>query len=107
MSDTPAKCPGAPAWNTINAGEKAVWLPANEIIERSYKEEPRHDRDAILVGSDFLDGGEIGLPRSAPHRGYGNVLLSELRGLAKQLRPDIVDFENRVFYEIKSERNAI
>jgi hypothetical protein len=32
----------------------------------------------------------------------GNLLLRHLRGIRAQRRPDIIDFTNRVFYEIKS-----
>src|SRR5262249_40181456 len=50
---------------------------------------------------------DIQLPRGVPNRAYGNALLAELRGLEKQRRPDIVDFTDSVFYEIKTSRTAI
>jgi hypothetical protein len=92
-------CPGRP----ISAADRSIWLPANEAIEIAYKEDPRirGHADAILFGSQF-ENRDIQLPKGAPNKRYGNKLLSRLRGISNQRRPDIIDFSGRVFYEIKS-----
>jgi hypothetical protein len=45
---------------------------------------------------------EVRLPKGAPNQRFRNLLLEQLRGLERQRRPDIIDFTNRAFYEIKS-----
>lgn len=93
-------CPGA----RISAGDRSIWMPANEAIELAYKNAPenRAHADAIFFGSQF-ENIDVRLPNGAPNKRYGNLLLGKLRGLVKQRRPDIIDFYNRVFYEIKSD----
>lgn len=101
-------CPGEPAWEVIPAGDQEIYDPANKIIEAAYLFEKADHADSILVGSQFTYGGklEIQLPRGAPNKAFGNHLLGELRGIVQQLKPDIVDFKERVFYEIKTARDA-
>lgn len=92
------QCPGTP----IDAGDELIWRAANQAIESKYKGATGHQEDAILVGSDFERIQQIALPRGAPNSRFGNLLLQELRGLVNQNKPDIVDFRNRKFYEIKT-----
>ena len=81
----------------------------NWAIEIAYKNDPQIEdhADALFLGSQY-DGERFGtdvlLPRGAPNQAFGNMLLSRLRGLQNQRRPDIIDFEKRVFYEIKTPR---
>ncbi len=97
-------CPKPPIWNHLSAGPQAIWLPANQAIESAYAS--AHSTNSVLFGSQFLTGADIRLPSGAPNKAYGNELLAELRGIQAQLRPDIIDFDERVFYEIKTEENA-
>jgi hypothetical protein len=97
-------CPKPPIWNHLSAGPQSVWLAANQAIESAYS--AAHSTNSVLFGSQFLTGADIRLPGGAPNKAYGNKLLAELRGLQAQLRPDIIDFDERVFYEIKTEENA-
>ncbi len=92
-------CPGT----RISAADRSIWMPANEAIEIAYKEAPgnRKHADAIFFGSQF-ENSDVRLPKGAPNKRFTNLLLSKLRGIRNQRRPDIIDFENRVFYEIKS-----
>jgi Domain of unknown function (DUF4157) len=94
-------CPGTPL---KDLKPKEINLPANQVIERAYKADPRNigHANGILVGSDFDGGREILLPRGAPNQRFGNMLLKELRGLVRQRQPDIIDFVSREIYEIKS-----
>jgi Domain of unknown function (DUF4157) len=97
-------CPKPPIWKHLSAGTQAIWLPANQAIELAYRSS--HATHSVLFGSEFLTGADIRLPSGAPNKAYGNRLLAELRGMQAQLRPDIIDFDERVFYEIKTEDNA-
>lgn len=97
-------CPKPPIWNHLSAGPQSIWLPANQAIESAYRS--ARATNSVLFGSEFLTGADIRLPSGAPNKAYGNKLLAELRGLQAQLRPDIIDFDERVFYEIKTEENA-
>lgn len=101
-------CPGEPVWSVISAGPQEIYQPANQVIEAAYLLQKADHKDSILLGSQFIYGGnqEIQLPKGAPNKAFGNYLLKELRGIAQQLKPDIVDFKERVFYEIKSARDA-
>lgn len=92
-------CPGVP----VSAANQAVWMPANEAIEIAYREDARHrtHSNAIFYGSQF-ENRDVLLPAGVPNKKFGNILLKRLRGLVKQRRPDIIDFHERVFYEIKA-----
>lgn len=81
----------------------------NWALEIAYKNDPeiRDHVDALFFGSQYEGerfGTDVLLPRGAPNKAFGNMLLTRLRGLANQRRPDIIDFKNRVFYEIKTPR---
>jgi hypothetical protein len=84
-------------------------IGGNWAIELAYKTDPQiQDHvDALFFGSQY-DGERFGtdvlLPKGAPNKAFGNMLLTRLRGLANQRRPDIIDFKKRVFYEIKTPR---
>jgi hypothetical protein len=99
-------CPGSPDYNIIDAFPKEIYEPANEAIEKAYREAKRLHGDAIFFGSQFETGRDVLLPRGARNKAFGNELLRRLRGLQAQLRPDIIDFEERVFYEIKTAKTA-
>jgi hypothetical protein len=92
-------CPGV----RVSAANVAVYQPANRAIELAYVAAPANigHIDAILFGSQF-ETRDIRLPKGAPNKRFGNFLLDRLRGLRNQRRPDIIDFHERVFYEIKS-----
>ena len=97
-------CPRPPVWKHISAGPREIWLPANQAIETAYR--GAKPKNSIIFGSEFLTGADIRLPSGAPNKAFGNMLLAEMRGIQAQLRPDIIDFDERVFYEIKTEDNA-
>ena len=103
-------CPGPPDWEIISAGPKEVYGPANDAIEAAYRNDPRNAKHSVLFGSQFQYGGDprggIGLPQGAPDRKTGDALLSRFRGLQRQRAPDIMDFTDRVFYEIKTPNYA-
>jgi hypothetical protein len=92
-------CPGIP----ISAGAQAIWLPANDAIEMAYKEHPNNRRhlNALFFGSQF-ENRDVLPPSGVPNKKFAETLLRRLRGLQNQRRPDIIDFQDRVFYEIKS-----
>lgn len=114
------KCPGA----RYNASEPAVWMAANAAIEQAYLEDPSRRNHSVFFGSDYDNSllkigpegpravpnrrpwreGPAGvlLPKGVKEKRFGNLLLDQLRGLERQRRPDIIDFTDRVFYEIKS-----
>jgi hypothetical protein len=103
------KCLNDPDWKRIDATPQTVWGPANDAIERSYKDS--HSSHAILTGSQFEYGGKPGssgiqLPKGAPHKKSGDKLLKHFLGVSRQLAPDVVDFTDRVFYEIKTNQYA-
>jgi len=107
----------------VSAAERPLWMAANEAIELAYKNDPAKKNHVVLFGSDFEDSllkigpecpkpvpnrrpfrpgtAEINLPKGTGER-FGRILLQELRGLARQRRPDIIDFTERAFYEIKT-----
>ena len=101
-------CPKPPLWVPISAQKPEIWLTANNAIELSYKES--HSNNVLIFGGDFRTGETITLPRNAKlsdtDRRFGNQLLLELAGLQWQLRPDIIDFTQRKFYEIKTAQYA-
>lgn len=103
-------CPAAPDWEPESAAERWIYDPANKLIEDAYKADHRKSKGRVLVGSQFLYGGSpnygITLPRGPDgeeDRSAG-AFLGELRGIARQLAPDIIDFEERAIYEIKTPR---
>ena len=84
-------------------------IGGNWAIELAYKTDPqiRDHVDALFFGSQYEGerfGTDVLLPKGAPNKAFGNMLLTRLRGLANQRRPDIIDFKQRVFYEIKTPR---
>jgi Domain of unknown function (DUF4157) len=100
-------CPGEPVFETIDAGPAEIYLPANQAIEADYLAAHLDHADSIFFNSSFSAAEDVRLPRGAPNKRFGNLLLAKLRGISNQLRPDIIDFKEHSFYEIKSERNAI
>ncbi len=102
------QCPQPPDWISISAKPYEIWLTANYAIELAYKNS--HQGHVMIFGGDFITGHDIALPRdtnlSDIDRRFGNQLLHELRGLQWQLRPDIIDFTERKFYEIKTAKYA-
>jgi Domain of unknown function (DUF4157) len=105
---TEPKCPDPPEWIPISAQREEIWLTANTAIELAYKNS--HAGHVMIFGGDFGLGQTITLPRDARlsdiDRRFGNQLLLELKGLMWQLRPDIIDFTERKFYEIKTAEYA-
>jgi hypothetical protein len=99
-------CPGRPTWRPIEAGAKEIWEPANTAIEDAYLKTKGAHRDAIFFGSQFVTGRDVLLPKGARNKSFGNELLRQMRGIQAQNRPDIIDFEERVFYEIKTAKSA-
>jgi len=85
----------------VSARPKSVWLAANQAIEAAYLAD--HFGHDILLGSQ-VEPGNFGafLPRGAANGDWANAFLSQLLGIQKQLAPDIIDFTDRVIYEIKS-----
>ena len=84
-------------------------IGGNWAIEMAYKNDPQiQDHvDALFFGSQYEGerfGTDVLLPKGAPNKAFGDMLLTRLRGLTNQRRPDIIDFKNRVFYEIKTPR---
>jgi hypothetical protein len=103
-----AICPSLP-YVPISAKSKEVYGPANEAIELAYLNDPRHKNQAVLSGSQFEYGGnkEIRLPKGTSDRKASDAILSRLRGLVKQRAPDIMNFTERTFYEIKTPDFAV
>jgi len=99
-------CPGFPAYQVISAGAREIYGPANEAIEGNYLATHPASTNSILFGSQFISGRDIRVPQGAPNKRFANHLLENLRGISQQLRPDIIDFDRRVFYEIKTEQYA-
>jgi hypothetical protein len=85
-------------------------MAANLAIEEVYRME--NGDHGVLFGSQFEEGfaaagiqREIRLPERAPNKEFGNYLLEQLRGpRGGPRKPDIVDFNDRAFYEIKPVR---
>jgi len=99
-------------------------MAANAAIEQAYLDDPSRRNHSVFFGSDFDNSllkigpegpravpnrrpwreGPAGvlLPKGVKEKRFGNLLLDQLRGLERQRRPDIIDFTDRVFYEIKS-----
>lgn len=82
-------------------------IGGNWAIELAYKQAHEDHADALFFGSQYEGerfGADVLLPKGAPNKAFGDMLLSRLRGLQNQRRPDIIDFKRRVFYEIKTPR---
>ena len=102
-----AECPTPPLWRPTTARPTPISKAANKAIEEAYRDQ--HGSHAVLVGSDFEEGfaargimREIRLPHNAPNKEFGDYLLENLKGRRGGPRkPDIVDFNDRAFYEIK------
>ena len=101
------KCPGEPVFETISALPKEVHLPANQAIEADYLRAHQDHAAAIFFNSQFTPSQDVRLPRGAPNKRFGDLLLEKLRGISYQLRPDIIDFRDHSFYEIKTEAHAV
>jgi hypothetical protein len=104
-------CPRAPFWRPIiGKPSTEVTKAANLAIEEAYRTEKGDSR--ALFGSQFEEGfderripREIRLPYDAPNKEFGDELLEQLRGpKGGPRKPDIVDFRDRAFYEIKPVR---
>ncbi|MGA5316912.1 DUF4157 domain-containing protein [Streptomyces pseudogriseolus] len=99
-------CPAPPRWQPESAVPVTIYGPANRLLERTYRAAHARRRDQILVGSDFLYGGNpesgITLPRGAEDAEFARDFLAEFRGVRRQRAPDIIDFRARTIYEIKT-----
>jgi hypothetical protein len=85
---------------------RKYWLPANSVIEAAYPYKKR-----TFLGSEYAQGRGYGTLLPKGFGGYDadelekrNQFLDQFRGIEQQLRPDIIDFGNQVFYEIKTYR---
>lgn len=83
---------------------RKYWLPANSAIEAAYPNKKR-----TFFGSQYTQGRGYGTLLPKGFGGYDadelakrNQFLDQFRGIEQQLRPDIIDFGNSVFYEIKT-----
>jgi hypothetical protein len=92
-------CPGPPRWIPASASAPEIYLAANALLEAEYKR--THQNNAVLFGSQF-ENRDILMPRGTADRALANAILREYRGIARQLRPDIIDFTEHVIYEIKT-----
>jgi hypothetical protein len=96
---------------SISAHPRDVWMTANQAIELAYKNSDEHGshRPEILTGSDFEYGGNhsVGLPQGAAGGAAANSFLARFLGIRRQLAPDIIDFRERVIYEIKTLGGAV
>jgi hypothetical protein len=104
------RCPGPPEWWPIeDLSNPALWGPANTAIELAYLADPQNAGHAVLLGSQFNvgPGRDIQLPRGVPNRKLANQFLSKFRGISNQLAPDIMDFTDRTFYEIKTRSGVL
>lgn len=99
-------CPAPPEWQPERAAPRTIYGPANRLLERIYRATHAGPKEQILVGSDFLYGGNpdygITLPKDAQDAEFAQDFLGELRGLRRQRAPDIMDFTARTIYEIKT-----
>lgn len=99
-------CPAPPHWQPESAAPMTIYGPANRRLEQTYRAAHPGSRDQILVGSDFLYGGNpesgITLPRTAEDAEFAQDFLAEYRGVRRQRAPDIIDFTARTIYEIKT-----
>lgn len=100
-------CPNCPLpqWIEMGAGDRAVWLPANQAIELAYA--ASHSSNTVLYGSMFEGWRDIRLPSGLPNKAGSDAVLNMLRGRSQQLAPDIIDFTERVVYEIKTAGTAL
>ena len=95
--------PKPPLWRPINATSKAVFEGANRAIESAYREHKDRSQPvpSYLLGWDFDRNQRPRLPKGAPNKKFGDALLDDLYGLANPRQPDIVDFLDRTYFEIK------
>ena len=103
-------CPLPPLWVLESfpgdqLQRQAYILAGNQAIEMAYV--AAHSGNTVLVGSSFESFRDILLPRGVPDRDMWNRFLQGLRGIIQQRKPDIVDFTERVFYEIKTPGFAV
>jgi hypothetical protein len=103
-----ADCPAPPQWRPIiGMPPREVTMAANLVIEEAYR--TQNGEHGVLFGSQFEEGfisrgvmREIRLPDGAPNKEFGNKLLARIRGpKGGPRKPDILDFNDRAFYEIK------
>jgi hypothetical protein len=100
-------CSGHPGFYRVtHRYPRKYYIPANWAIENAYP-----NKSKVFFGSQFTQGGGFGTNLPNGFGGYSsseiavlNQFLNEFRGLENQLQPDIIDFGDRVFYEIKTER---
>jgi hypothetical protein len=100
-----APCPGLPDWVLLQDHRpREIWLPANQAIEQAFANDPQTKNHVYLLGSQFNvgPGFEIRLPRGIPNKKLADEFLQQFKGIANQLAPDVMDFTDRVFYEIKT-----
>ncbi len=101
-------CPGPPEWKQVTAEDRMVADAANLIIEQAYA--LTFGRKRVIFSSDYGEHykeeqfTELGF-RDGQIR-FAQELMKQLRGIELQNRPDIIDFERRCFYEIKTEFTA-
>jgi len=88
---------------SVSAGAREVWMEANALIEGAYLATPGSGGPTwVIFGSQFETGRDIAPPIGFSNKRFAEFLLKNLRGIRNQRRPDIIDFKNRVFYEIKT-----
>jgi len=107
--------PPCPPGVTVSARPKSIWQPANDAIEQAYCADFNCNEPGghvVLVGSMFEYGGSAQSPKGIqPPKGISqnwmNEFIQEYRGVSRQLAPDIIDFTDRVIYEIKPVTRAV
>jgi hypothetical protein len=80
-------------------------IGGNSALEIAYKQAFEDRVDSCFFGSQYdkeRPGVDVFFPKGAPHSVIRNRILTRLRGLVYQRRPDIIDFQERVIYEIKT-----
>lgn len=72
-----------------------------QVLERAYRNDPINadHADAIFFGSNWENNFRI--PPGAPNQKFARDLLNRLRGYPVLLRPNIIDFEDRVAYQFQ------
>lgn len=94
-------CSGHRGYSRVSAQPKEIWLAANIALEASYKNKQGSDV-GILFGSQVESGRLTLMPKGTPERQFTDLFLDQLRGSAKQLAPDIIDFRRHLIYEFKT-----
>jgi hypothetical protein len=98
-------CPQPPDWEPLTDHRpRHIWLPANQAIEQAFANDRQTRNHVALFGSQFNVGprSRILTPKGTPNKKLADEFLNRLTGIANQLAPDIIDFTDRVFYEIKT-----